>query len=419
MMRRVLYIAALLLLAMPASAATKVWLKQQLSSVSGLAAYDYASLTESVLPLTTCVTNKINGTTQQTHAAAGAVCEWISPPIATALTISSAETCNTWVKTSSTTGAPKTICRLYKYSGGTSTQIGTATSAHTQTTAITNDSFTVTPTSTAFAAGDRIGIAFWVSSTSATGTETIDYAGLTSAADGDSFVSFAEAISFMSDAEYIQGLAGSGSTTTITGTWPGRPKTGNLIICSGIILASPSAPDTAAISDGATNTYVPLSTTPTLWDTSSESAQYNWYAGNATTTTTVSMTKSASDSQFLTLSCGEYGGVAAVPFDVTSSAVGTGNSSTATSNATPPVNYTNELIVGFEDDEDDTWTPTTPYLNRDGSLNDESVKGSSGTYAASGTYSMSAQWVLTTATFLWATSNPLCAQRKTLLGAGC
>ena len=412
-MKRLIIILGMLLCGATASpAATKVYMKQQFNSVSGLSAYYYASLAESVLASASCVTTKINGTTQETITAGGAVCEWISPPLAQAVTLSSAETCNLWVKTSSTSGAPKSICRIYKYSGGTSTQIGTATSTHTQTTSIANDSFTVTPTSTAFAIGDRIGEAVFVSSTSATGTETLDHAGKTSGSDGDSYVSYAETLSFQNEPEFIQlGSGGqfSGTFQTFTAVMPGTTVAGNLLVPVGTVVGA----DGLSVADTGSDSFVSLSVNPMLWNGSAQN-DFVWWKGGVVGggVQTFTFTKSASDTQIAVGQIFEYGGMAASPFDVTASAFNSGTGTAMSSNATPTVNYRNELIVGFEDDGGTTFTAGSGYVSRvPGSegliLEDQSIYNSAyTTYTATGTLSPSDAWVMTVLTFQWGTQPP-------------
>lgn len=324
---------------------TKLYMKQYQNSFSTSTNYFYASLTASVLTFTTSITNKINGTVQDTATAGGAVLAWISPPVLEAFRLSQTITYNTWALTSSITGAPKTIGRVYRYSGGTETQISTATSSLTQSTTIQNDSFTdVSPISTDILVGDRIAIKWFVSSSSATGTETLDYGGKTGASDGDTWVQFTENIKFSNEAEFIQYVDGGGSTSPQTVTLPGVSATGNLLV---IHSTTAPAASTVGISDLKPNTY--NSRGSVSWDAGANLESYfdvvNLTGGGAA----IAVTQTVSGTPTLNfLAVSEYGGMSPTPFDVASAA--TAGNSIGPSISTPATNFQNELIVQVGDD---------------------------------------------------------------------
>lgn len=317
---------------------TKLYMKQFQNSGQSLTGYNYASLVPSVLAFISSITNKINGTTQITATAGGSVLAWISPPLAASVTISSNITCNAWVLTSSTTGAPKTICQVYRYANGIETQFGTATSALTQSTSIQNDSFTLTPTSTAFNAGDRIVIKFFVSSSSATGTETLDYGGLTGSADGDTWIQITETASFQNEAEFIQQVQVF-STGPFNATLPWATATGNTLVgwveCDGGISVT-------SISDG-TNTYSLDQSSP-----ASANGPFFTFKSQNTGSGTFTLTPSFSSTPTgVIIATAEYAGVAAASFDVSAS-IGTGTSTSEVS-GTLNTNFPNEILVAVYD----------------------------------------------------------------------
>jgi hypothetical protein len=377
--------------------ATKIFLKQFQNSFSTATNYSYASLTASVLALTTGVTNKINGTTQVTSTAAGTALAWISPPIASPVTISGTITYNGWVKTSSTTGAPKTVGRVFKYSGGSESQISTKTSTLVQSTSIQVDNFTDTaPTSTAFAVGDRIVIKWFVASTSATGTETHDYSGKTAAADGDEWVQFTESITFNSEPELVQvgSLNTAGASNALL--MPGNCAAGNLLV-----IESTWAPQSSTASlAGNSNTYTSIAG-PTNWSGASFRSQFFYAANINSGATTITQTVTGSPTANFT-NCCEYGGMAAAPFDATASSVATGNNNAPTSNASATTSANDELVVGLWDSAGTNSAAGTNFVFRkptnSANIEDKFVTAV-GAYTASLSLTGTAQWVMTVATF--------------------
>lgn len=369
--------------------ATKLYCKQfQNSNVNLSGTYLYASLVPSVLASISLVTNKINGTTQQTAVAGGSVVSWISPPLAAAVTISGTITYNTWAKTSSTTGAPKTIGRVYKWSAGTVTQISTKTSTLTQSTAIQHDSFTDTaPTSTAFARGDRIVIKWWVSSTSATGTETLDYGGKTATFDGDTWVQFTETFTFQREPEAIQEAPFNfvGSGTTATCTFPGVCAAGNAIVATAIW---DNTANTAAITDGGDLFTERLG--DLTWNTTQKQAGWDCLSIVGGSALTLTITTSGAVTSILGVAAWEYFGLDA--YDTGSSATGT---STTANSGSATTAYANEIIIAMQNNGGaGSAVPTGNLISRDASgigMSDY-VVNATGSQAATASVSPSQVW---------------------------
>lgn len=395
---------------------TTLYTKQQFSSAvavsGGVSTYRYLSSTPNVLAFISSITNKINGTTQLTDTAGGTVIAWISPPLAAAVTIGiGSVTYNGWPLTSSVTGAPKLIGRCFKYSAGVETQFSTATSANVQGTTVIEDFFLdFAPTPTAFAVGDRIVLKFFVSSTSATGTETLHYGGTgTGGSDGSNFVQFAEDISFMQEAEFIQYASNGnfGASNTCVTTLPGVSAPGNLLVLVAFILTDSLV---SIVSDKG-DTFIPLPGNPTTWDVGL--TEYFWFVQNQIggSATAVTLTKSTSSSSGLGVRFAEYAGIAADALDV-STIPATGSGTALASNVPAQTNFTNELIVGMEDDASGaTTSPGAGFVNRapgfDSIHFDMSVT-SPGVYQAFSTVTPTSTWVTTVVSFKWATQpNPI------------
>jgi hypothetical protein len=135
-------------------------------------------------------------------------CEWISEPLAADITISGTITCNLWASEnnmSANVAINVAVDRLQ--ADGTITNIlkTTRTTEVAVTTRAVNN-FTGTPTSTAFLKGDRIRVRVFGddAGTMANGfTFNMGFDGATAAADGDSYVTFTENITFQKDTGII------------------------------------------------------------------------------------------------------------------------------------------------------------------------------------------------------------------------
>jgi hypothetical protein len=410
--------------------ATTLYLKQQFNSAAGvsggLGTYQYASLTRSVLAFISALTSTTaaGSNIQMTQTAGGTLVAWISPPLFSPITISGTITLNLWAKMNLLSANTTVAVSIIKYTGGAegATVLNASSFGTAVGTTITHCNWTGSPTSTSFGAGDRIVIKCLITHATslvmvAGDTCTMDYAGLTSAADGDAFVTFTEAIFFALEPEFIQttgnGTA-SGTFQTLAITFPGKTAAGNLLIVVATVVGTPTVIDTLTVSDSpGADSFTGLSVNPMAWaggGTNLES-DYFWYAGNVIggAIQTITVTKSASDTQFLFGAIYEYGGMAASPFDVTASAAKTGTGTAMSSNASPTVNFANELIVGYENDGGSLFTPASNFVSRvPGSegliLEDMSVQNAALTsYTATGTLSPSDPWVMTVVAFKWAT----------------
>jgi len=195
--------AALFLAFAAASAAqTKLYLHDAASDVSG-----YKEATVSLGPAnTTAVTNTVASGTdiQVTKTGGGATVAWITAPFQTAVTISGTVTCNVYGGESATSANAAFRCRLYKYSGGsegaTFMTANMTTELNTSTTTVRN--WTGTPTSTSFAAGDRLVIKMFLENCATSGcptgtmagsqTVTLGYNGTTAGSNAASYVQTTE-----------------------------------------------------------------------------------------------------------------------------------------------------------------------------------------------------------------------------------
>lgn len=157
--------------------------------------------------LTTSVTNSVAGPTsgvQWTKTGGGTLLAWISAPLNSAVTISGTVTLNTWAKESAVACNCGVQVTVHKYTGGAEQAAFLNTEQAVELgTAIANQNWTATPTSTSFAVDDRIVVKWWINDaggTMASGrTVTGDYDGATAAADGETFVQFTENISFKAE----------------------------------------------------------------------------------------------------------------------------------------------------------------------------------------------------------------------------
>ena len=133
---------------------------------------------------------------------AGASRMWVSPPINQDITISGSITINIWASESSMSANVAINARIMRLqSDGTVTEIAKSTNTTELGTSQSANNFTVTPTSTAFNRGDRIGVFLFGDDSSganmATGfTFNISYNGATASADGDTYITFTETFDF-------------------------------------------------------------------------------------------------------------------------------------------------------------------------------------------------------------------------------
>ena len=212
------------LVALPAPAATKVFLHDALSKgiIPGGAdiSYRQANGTQGSAKVT-AVTNSIAGTVSGqyfpsgtaghivTKTAGGTRTLWISDPLSSGVTISGTITPNLWGLESAAQcncGARFELLRWSVSRGGIVASLGISSDGGLSewgTSAAARTTPTLTPTSTAFTAGDRIVIVIYNDDgngvTEANNRNwTLDY-DAAAGVDGDTYLSFTESISFSAD----------------------------------------------------------------------------------------------------------------------------------------------------------------------------------------------------------------------------
>jgi hypothetical protein len=151
-----------------------------------------------------------------TKTAGGTMTLWLSPPLSSGVTISGTITPNLWGLESAAQcncGARYEVLRWSVAAGGIVSSLGISTDdglTEWGTGAAVRTAPTLTPTSTAFAAGDRIVIVIYNDDGSGvkqgSGRNwTLDYDAGTGV-DGDTYLSFTETISFSADANNARPL---------------------------------------------------------------------------------------------------------------------------------------------------------------------------------------------------------------------
>lgn len=177
-----------------ANGSTSGWLVRDLTATPGASA------------TTQALTTTAGPTTGQEIATGGVPLEWISLPLAAGVTISGTITFNIWGSESANSENATWRVIVEKYSStmalGSTVIDSTRTSATELTTTNAAINWTGTPTSTVFAKGDRIRVRVVADDATGvnigTGSVTLSYDGPTTAAAGDSYVSFNEALTFAS-----------------------------------------------------------------------------------------------------------------------------------------------------------------------------------------------------------------------------
>jgi hypothetical protein len=170
-----------------------------------------------------------------TKTAGGTKTIWISAPLSSGVTISGTITPNLWGLESNVAcncGARYEVLRWSLASGGIVSSLGISTDGGLTewgTTAAVRTAPTLTPTSTAFVTGDRIVIVVYnddgASVTEASGrTWTLDY-GAATGVDGDTYLSFTEAISFSADSNNARPLPMTSAVRHLTDQWRVRQPT--------------------------------------------------------------------------------------------------------------------------------------------------------------------------------------------------
>lgn len=214
-MNRLLAIS--LLATLPAFAVTKIRMH---STASAVGSYKDASpalgsgLATSVTTTGTVPSPPI----QWTATAGGAALSWISPPLAGSVTISGTFTLNTWASESNNLCNCGQRVVVKRYTGGAEGATVIDSSRGTEmTNSVVNQNWTGTPSSTAFSAGDRIVVRWYLTNVGTMGanrTSTADYNGTANAADGETYVQFTETFAF--------GYTAAMADTTLSGEAVGR-----------------------------------------------------------------------------------------------------------------------------------------------------------------------------------------------------
>lgn len=364
-MRKIIALAILSFVsAIPASATTKLYCKSQTSAASGLLADNYASLTQSVLPFVSSTTNTTASGTliQVTKTAGGAALACVSPPIlsnGTTLTTANGFTANFWASESNALANAgmrvivtiiRTGCTVIDTSKGTEL-----------TGSMAAQNWTATESACPYVIGDRLLITPYITNVGTMGagqTVTMDYAGKTSSADGDSFVTLADTISFYKEPEFIQDCADAGGTSPQLCVFPGVGAAGNVVL---VIGSWGCQSCTASVSD-TVNSYTSLSG-PTNWNGTSNREQF-FHADNITGGTTLTATVAVTGSPtYVAAIAAEWAGVSASPVDVTVGAIGSGTTADTGSVLT---NYPNETIIGLIDADAGTVSAGSGYVLRGG-----------------------------------------------------
>jgi len=361
--------------------------------------YQYASSLRSVLPFVTAVTNTVaSGTNiQMTQVAGGVLLSFISPPLAFAVTIAGNITFNLYALESNAAANATVAVSVSKYTGNDELAPFLTSSFGTELgTSVGLCNWTGSPTSTALAAGDRI--VFCVLITNATAqtmgggfTVTLDYAGLTAAANGDAFITFTETIAWQLEAELIQ-VAPLVVATSIT--MPGTTAAGNVIV---LWAETGNAVSLTAGSWDGTNSYVAGPASGSLDNLTRGYAQNVAAGGPYTITPTFS---GAAGGTFLLAA--EYGGLAASAFDVSGAAQS--GTSTAMASGSASTNFPNEIIVGLFDSGGSAVNSGFNTLRTGKLIMDRSVSAT-GSYNSAATIAPSAFWDIGMMAFQWGTQN--------------
>jgi len=280
-MRR-LALILVLLCALPAMAATKLRLHDQPSSIAGYKTMDLA-LGGVGKDVSTAVTNTAaSGTNiQVTKTAGGTALAWISEPLHAGFTLSGTVTGNPYGKESATGANASLRWRLYQYTGGAEgAAIAVCQATAELTTSITLKGCTATPTSTVFAAGDRIVAKLFLENCNATSgcpagtmggsqTVTVDYDGPTDAADGSTWIQLNETVTFdpngtaggtptlFNYSAYSNSLgnAEAGTTNVFHLTLPNPSLSGNAIL---VFAQASNDSSVASVTDESGNVYQSL-----------------------------------------------------------------------------------------------------------------------------------------------------------------
>ncbi|WP_242344287.1 cytochrome c3 family protein [Anaeromyxobacter terrae] len=245
-----LALAALLLVPAAALAQT-LYLRNDPASVAG---YREANPTAGTAAVQ-ATTNTTNAGTRinWTATAGGTQLAWLSPPLAAAYSFGAAATCNVWARESNAAANTTVRCEFFRYTtseAGTALCAASRTAAEVSATTMTQYSWTCTPTTTSFAAGDRVAIRLYVANlgTMAAGYQQLGQYDGTSAQSALTYVTLPGAPSFRTttvgngtdpaSATLAPGAAATNLDTFTLATNNGTDSVGSLTVT----LAAGSAP---------------------------------------------------------------------------------------------------------------------------------------------------------------------------------
>jgi hypothetical protein len=348
-MRKLIPLLILLAYAAPCALANKLYMKINPNLNSNLFATYYASDLNNNADFTAAVASVTQTTAsppkQLTATSGGANLAWISPPLASAVTISGTVTFNGWGNENNALANAGFEVQVIKYTAGAEsttvidssfgTELGTGNAAN---------NWTGSPTSTTFAIGDRIVVKWFINSAggsmAASYTATMHYGGRTTAATGDTYVNFTETLSFQAEPQLIQteaGASGGGNTNVIY--WDNNTVAGHAIICSAQWLDQ--AGTLTSFADSGSSSYTVIDG-PT--HTGSTITSYVWYAKNGAASSSVTTTITSSPSDIYT-DCFEFDGLDnTAAADITHAAGGT-SAPSMTTGAGSNTNYAYELVA--------------------------------------------------------------------------
>ncbi len=385
--------------------ATKLFLKKPLSSWN--TAYGYASLTRSVTAAVTSATSSVSSGTkiQCTKTAGGTAVKWISPPFAANATVSGTVTFNLWAFEAAANNNCGIRMELVKWSAGVEGSVFASATFGAPTELTTSDAvknWTVAPTSTNFAVGDRIVAYVYIVNvgTMGNGTVTMTYAGITAAVTGDSYFQLNENVTFQSEAENIETNYQSSSPNALNAV-----AAHSLIV---VFLTWNNTTDTvSSLSDG-TNTYVSIGSKITF---TGNSLQMFYVADSASSPSGLTLTATLSGSAVIQdFISAQYAGLNPAPLDANSSATGTGTAMDAGAMSTTAPS---ELIMGVGRAASNTISLGANFMTR---LNtgqififEEWSVTAQAVYDAIATIGASVAWGMISATFKWG-SQPTVSQ---------
>ena len=417
-MRRLLQLALLLCVALPASATTKIYMKQMFNPLPSINTNQYASTLQSVLAVVTAVTNSAASGTNipMTKTAGGSTVQWITPPVAVGFTTSTSAngfTANTWGLEDSglcNCGMRVTVTDFTSSCSIIDTSFGTEL-----TTSNTVQNWTGTQSACTVAIGDRLQVIWRVTNVgtmAGSHTVTMNYAGLTTGASGDTYVIMPDTISFQSEAEIIQTRTVQASTLAFLGAIGAGDTLAVATRCDGTA--------TLTLGDGV-NTYTQL----TQQNFGAET-QRAAYAQNVSSQAAPTVTPTGAGT-FPYITIVDIAGVAAASFDV--AARSNGASGTAMDSGSVSTTAANEILLGIAGTQagSQTWTAGNDgnshnYLlgvTASGSALEALSITATESAKATMTFSVNTAWGIDFISFKWGTQ-PVAAtlHSRALIGTG-